>query len=243
MTAFRSELAKVTTARGLVVGALVATSALPVVTLLVVVTGGIGADDTLTSAAATGTVAGLLGFGAWGAFVGSGEYALHTLPLSLTLVPRRRTLYAAKAGAVAGIVAGTAAVAVLTSFLLVLAVKPPGQHELGHPLALLAYVLAAVAVAVSGVAVGVLTRSPTAAVTAVAAAVLLPKAAAGLLGELQPWVVGASPGTVVTQAVGGAQLAAVQVFPLGTGLAILAMLLVAVGVTTAAAGAFARRDG
>jgi len=243
MTAFRSEVAKVATVPGLVVGAVVATAALPVITLLVVVTGGIGADDTLTSAAATGAVAGLLGFGAWGSLVASGEYALHTVPLSLTLVPRREVLYAAKATAVATIAAGGAAVAALASFLVVLAVKPPGEHELGHPLALLAYVLAAVAVAVGGVAIGILTRSPTAAVTTVAAAVLLPKAAAGLLGELQPWVVGASPGTVVTQAVGGAQLAEVQVFPLGTAVAIMAMLLVAGGATAIAAVAFARRDG
>jgi hypothetical protein len=96
---------------------------------------------------------------------------------------------------------------------------------------------------VVGAALGLLVRTSTASIAIVAAAVLLPKAAAGLLGGLQPWVVGASPGTVITQAVGGAQLGSDQTYPGGTFLAVVTMLLVAGAVAVGSGYAFNRRDG
>ena len=72
---------------------------------------------------------------------------------------------------------------------------------------------------------------------------LLPKAAAGLLGGLEPWVVGASPGTVVTQVVGGAQLANDQTYPPGDLAAVLTMLAVAAAAALVGAVALNRRDG
>jgi hypothetical protein len=78
---------------------------------------------------------------------------------------------------------------------------------------------------------------------AVVALVLLPQAAAGLLGGLQPWVVGASPGTVITQVVGSSQLAADQTYPAGTAAAVVTLLIVAAAIAAGGACAMLRRDG
>lgn len=240
--AFLAELLKIRTLPGLRVGAGAAVVALPLFSLLVVTTGGLGGADTLTSGAATGTLVGLLGFGAWAASVAAGEYAQHTISVSLATVPRRGVLYGAKIAAAAAVVGAGALVAALASYVLVAAVSPPG-HDRGDVLALAGVALAAVAVAAVGVAVGFLVRSSTAAIAVIAALVLLPKTAAGLLGDLQPYVVGASPGTVVTQLVQGAQLGSDQTFPGGTAAAVLTMLAFAAAVVALGGVVLARRDG
>ena len=53
-SAFHSELVKILTVRGLRVGAALALLAIPLTSLLVTSTGGLGEADTLTSGAATG---------------------------------------------------------------------------------------------------------------------------------------------------------------------------------------------
>jgi hypothetical protein len=75
----------------------------------------------------------------------------------------------------------------------------------------------------------------------VVAAVLLPDAAGGLLGRVQPWVVGTSPGTVISQIVGGAELPTSQIYPAGAWAA--TMVLVAAAVVGTGAIALVRRDG
>jgi hypothetical protein len=241
--AIRAELLKVATVRGLWFGALLATIAVPVTSLVVAATGKLGDGDTITSGAATGSVIGLLAFGAWAGTFAAGEYALQTIVVSMAAVPRRATFYVAKLVAAGAIAAAGAVVAAVSAWLVVLAVTPSGDHDLGNPARLLGLVVAVAAVAVTGAAAGMLTRSPTAAITLIVLAVLLPKAAGGLLGGLEAWVIGASPGTVVTQVVGGAQLADSQTYPGGTAAAVLTMLLVAASVAVAGAVAFARRDG
>lgn len=241
--AWHAELAKIRTVDGLRVGAALAILALPLASLLVVSTGGLGAADTITSGAATGTVLGLLAFGAWGASVAASEYVHETVSVSLSTVPRRELLYGAKIAAVAAVAGAGGLVSAAVSWLITRSAVPGGDHALGNPASLLGVVLAVVAVAVVGAALGFLTRSSTASISIVAAAVLLPKAAAGLLGGLQPWVVGASPGTVVTQWVQGGQLASEQTYPGGTALAVLSMLAVAALVALGGWWSFSRRDG
>jgi hypothetical protein len=241
--ALHAELLKVATVRALWLAALLGTAVIPMISLAVTATGGLGDADTLTSGAAKGTVIGLLAFGAWGAVVGAGEYVHATMPVSLMSVPRRTVLLVAKLAAVALIASACAAVSATSALLVVRAATPAGEHSWGNPLGLLGVVAAVAAVTVVGLAVGVLTRSSTAAIAVLAAAVLLPQAAAGLLGSLQPWVVGASPGAVVTQVVGGAQLSADQEFPAGTAAAVAAMLGVAALVSGAAGVVLGRRDG
>lgn len=239
--AVHAELLKVRTLVGQSTGVLVAVLALPLTSLLVVTAGGLGSHDTITSGAATGTLVGLLGFGAWAAASTGSEYVHGTLLASLSAVPDRRRLYAAKVVAAVAIAGIGALVSAVAAVVVVRAASPIGHH-LGEPASLLGVVLAAVGVAAVGVAVGVLARSTTSAVAVVTAALLLPKSAAGLLGSLQPWVVGASPSTVVTQYVHGGQLAPDQTFPGGTALATLTMLGVAAVVVLAAGATFVRRD-
>lgn len=241
--AWRGELLKVVTVRAQLLSLVLATAAIPVTSLLVAASGGLGSDDTVTSGAATGSVVGLLAFGSWGAVLAASEYSRQTLVVSLATVPRRTVLCLAKMAAAAAGAAVAALVSVATSFAVVWAVSPRGAHRLGDPARLLSVVLVAVAVAVIGVGAGILTRSTTAAVAVVFAVVLLPQAAAGLLGSLQPWIVGASPGPVITQAVASAQLSADQTYPPGTVAAGLTLLAVAAAVGTGAGVALVRRDG
>jgi len=240
--AVRAELLKIATVRGQVIGAALATLALPMVSLLVATTGGVGPNDTVTSGAATGSIAGLLAFGVWAATVSAGEYAQQTIVVSLTTVPRRSVFYGAKLAAIGAVAAVGALVSVITAWLMVWAALPRGVHVLGDPAALIGVVAAIIAVAVLGVAVGLITKSPAAAASIVVVAVLFPKAAGGLLGGLERWVVGASPGTVITQMVGGAQLPKDQVFPGGAGTAVLTMLLIAAAVAVVGAVTVLRRD-
>jgi ABC-2 type transport system permease protein len=237
-----AELLKVATVRALWLGAVLASLALPLTSLVVAAADGLGSDDTITSGAATGSIVGLLAFGAWAATLAAGEYSLQTIVVSLAAVPHRARLYLAKlaAAAVIGAVGGLASAT--AAWLVVFAVTPGGDHDLGHPAAMAGVVLAGVAVAVTATAVGVLTRSPTASITVIVLAILAPKAAGGLLGGLEPWVIGASPGTVITQMVGGAQLADSQTYPAGTVAAALTMVGVAAVVALAGALVFARRD-
>ena len=241
--AVRAEVLKVTTVRGLVVGAALAALAIPLTSLVVAATDGLGVDDTVTSGAATGSVVGLLAFGAWAATLTAGEYALQTMVVSMAAVPDRLRLYVAKLTATAAIAALGALLSAFVAWLIVLAVTPEDDLGLGNPGALLGLVLAVVAVGVMAAATGILTRSPTAAITIVVLAVLLPKAAGGLLGGLEPWVVGASPGTVVTQIVEGGQLSDSEAFPGGTLAGALTMVGVAAAVAVAGGVVFARRDG
>jgi len=241
--AWHAELLKIATVRGLWIGAIFATAAMPLTSLLVAATGRLDAADTLTTGAATGSVVGLLAYGVWGAAFAAGEYARGTIVVSLATVPRRGVLYAAKIGAVAAVAGVGALVCATTALLGVLAVTPPGQHSLGDPAVLVSVVLVVVSVTAVGAAVGIITRSPSASVAIVAAAVLLPNVAGGLLGRFQPWVVGASPGTVITQIVGGAQLATNQTYPAGPWAAAATMVLVAAAVAAAGAIALIRRDG
>jgi ABC-2 type transport system permease protein len=242
-SAWHAELLKIRTVRGLWLSALLAGATIPLISLAVAATGGLSHTDTLTSGAASGTVIGLLAFGTWGAVLAAGEYEHGTMPVSLTAVPRRGVFLSAKLGA-AGVVASVGALlSSLAALLVVRAVTPRGEHHWGNPLALLGVVAAVVSVTVVGTAAGILTRSSTAAIAILAAAVLLPQAAAGLLGSLQPWIVGASPGTVVTQVVGGAQLATDQTFPAGTPAAVAVMLAVAAVAAAVAGAVLSRRDG
>ena len=241
--AWRAELVKIATVRELWLCAVLAAVAIPVTSLLVVSTGGLGLGDTVTSGAATGSLIGLLAYGAWGATFAAGEYAQRTMIVSLATVPRRAVLYTAKLAATATAAGLGAVVAVVVALLTVLAVTPRGDHALGNPVALVGVVLAVVTVAVCGAAVGMLTRSPSGSIAIVVLALLLPKAAGGLLGGLQRWVVGASPGTVITQIVGNAQLPAEQAYPHGAGAAAIAMVLAAAAVGVAGFVSFLRRDG
>ena len=241
--AWRGELLKIASVRGQWVSLALAAVAIPLTSLLVAASGGLSSSDTVTSGAATGSVIGLLAFGSWGAAVAAGEYSRQTMVVSLATVPRRTLFYGAKLAAAAATAAVGAVVSTVVAFAVVWAVTPHGAHRLGDPATLVSVVVAVVAVTAIGVAAGILTRSPAASIAAVFAAVLLPQAAGGLLGGLQPWIVGASPGVVITQVVGNSQLATDQTYPAGTAAAVATLLAVTVVVAGSGGYALLRRDG
>jgi ABC-2 type transport system permease protein len=241
--AWRAELLKITTVKGQWIGAVLATLAMPLVSLLVVSTGSLGAGDTKTAGAATGAIAGLLAFGAWGAVFSASEYANGTIVVSLATVPRRGVLYSAKLAVVATVSAAGAIVSSLIALLGVVALSPPGHHPLGHPVALLGVVLVTTTVAVAGAAVGMITRSTGGSLVVVIAALLLPAAAAGLLGRAQRFIVGASPGAIADRFTESSQLAASQLFPAGIFAAAGAMIAVTVAVAAVGGITLIRRDG
>lgn len=241
--AWRGELQKIATVRGQWVSLALAAIAIPLTSLLVASSGQLGAHDSVTSGAATGSVIGLLAFGSWAAVVTASEYSCQTMLVSLTTVPRRTLLYGAKLAATGAAAAAGSLVSVLLAFLAVLAVTSRSDHHVGNPAALLGVVLAVVAVTAIGVAAGMLTRSTTASIIAVFVVVLLPQTAAGLLGGAQPWVVGASPGVVITQIVGNSQLASSQTYPPGAAAAALTLLAVSVVIAWIGGWALLRRDG
>jgi ABC-2 type transport system permease protein len=243
MAVWRAEVLKIATVRGQWISVLLATMAIPVVSFLVVSTGGLASGDTSTRGAATGALAGLLAFGVWSATIASGEYAQGTMVTSLTAVPRRSVLYTAKVTAIAAVAGVGALLSATIALLVVLGVRAPGSYGLGDPASLASVALAVIAVVVAGVSVGLITRSPSASIAIVVVALLLPKAAGGLLGGLQPWIVGASPDTVVAEIIGGAHLPASQTFPAGAWAAALSMWGVALAVAAGGALVFFGRDG
>ena len=231
------------TVRGQWISAILATLAIPLASFLVVSTGGLSPGESSTSGAATGSMAGLLAFGVWSETIASGEYANGTMVLSLATVPRRLVLVGAKLMAIATTAGAGALVSALAALLIVLGVRTPGVHGIGNPASLISIVVAVVAVAVLGASIGLITRSPSGSIVIVALALLLPRAASGLLGGLEPWVVGASPSTVITQIVGGVQLPASQTYPAGTWAAVLTMAAAAAVVAGGSTLVFVRRDG
>lgn len=241
--ALRGELLKIATVRGQWVSLALAVVAIPLTSLLVAASGQLGAGDTVTSGAATGSVIGLLAFGSWAAVVAASEYSCQTMLVSLTTVPRRTVLYGSKLAATASAAAAGSLLSAVLGFVVVLAVTTRRAHHVGDPAALLTIVLAVVAVTAIGVAAGLLTRSPAASIAIVFAVVLLPQTAAGLLGGLQPWVVGAAPGVVITQVVGNSQLAVDQTFPPGAAAAAATLLAVAAAIAFAGGWSLLRRDG
>jgi ABC-2 type transport system permease protein len=243
MSAWRAELLKTTTVRGQWIGAILASLAMPLTSLLVTATGRLGAGNTVSNGAATGSVIGLLAFGTWGAVLAASEYSSGTIVVSLTTVPRRQVLYTAKLAGAATVAGAGGIISATIALLGVLAVIPPGHHPLGNPARLVSVVLVMITVTVVGAAIGMITRSPSAAIAIVVAAVLLPDAAGGLLGRVQPWVVGASPGALITQIVGGSQLAESQTYPAGAWAAAATLLLVTVVVAGVGAISLICRDG
>lgn len=241
-SAWRGELLKIATVRGQWLSLALAVVAIPLTSLLVAASGQLGAHDSVTSGAATGSVIGLLAFGSWGAVVAASEYSCETMLVSLTIVPRRTRLYGAKLAATTAAAAAGGLVSAVVALAAVLAVTPRHAHHVGNPAALLGIAIAVVAVTAVGVAAGVLSRSPTASIAAVFVVVLLPQTAGGLLGGLQPWVVGASPGVVITEIVGNSRLATSQTYPPGAAAAALTLLAVSSVAAFVGGWAFLRRD-
>ena len=168
---------------------------LPAVGIFVGLTGSLQPDDTVVGGALTGGTPAQLAAGVLGVLAVTGEYGSGTIRGTLTAVPRRALVLAAKTLVLLGVTVPAAAaggaVAVLAGHALIDG-HPPGRAA---P-AVLGTALAVGAVALLGLALGTLLRHGTAAVAAVLAVVLLPALLAPLFGDLERWVAGAGPAAV-----------------------------------------------
>lgn len=155
-------------------------------------------DDTVLGGSLTGSVIMLMVAGVVGALTVCGEYASGTIGSTLAAVPSRIRVFTAKATLVSGLLSAIALLSCVAAYQVGHALLPEDQYPAGEPMpALLGIAALFGMVGVFGLAVGTLLRHAAGAVALVVGVMLLPSLFGPLLGDLQPWVVGATPTTVL----------------------------------------------
>jgi ABC-2 type transport system permease protein len=239
--ALAAEWIKATSVRSTVVAVVATGAVLPVLAVVVVLTGSLQPDDTVTGASLTGGAVAMIAAGVAGALVVSGEYSGGTMRATLAARPDRATVLAAKvvvAGALTVVSAGTGAVAAIVAGHAVLS----GHASGGTLPAVVGVAVAVGAVGVLGVAFGTVLRHTAGAVLAVVAVALLPQLLAPLAGDWRGWIAGAGPVAVLQKLAQSSDavpslagtLSAPASLALLTGNALVALLL--------AGASFRRRD-
>ncbi|WJV50760.1 ABC transporter permease subunit [Streptomyces flavofungini] len=158
------------------------------------VSGSLQPDDTVLGGSLTLSVVSLMIAGVAGALTVCGEYASGTVTSTLTAVPRRGRVLAAKAVLLTVLLYGIALVSCTVAYLLGGAILDDGKYARGEPLPALFGIAALFAVVgVLGLAIGALLRHSVGAVTTVVALLLLPSLFGPLFGDARRWIAGASP--------------------------------------------------
>lgn len=156
--------------------------------------GSLQPDDTVLGGSLTLSVVSLMVAGAVGALTVCGEYASGTIAATLTAVPRRGRVLAAKAVLLVCLLYGTGLVSCTAAYLVGGAVLEDGKYAQGDPLPALFGIAGLFAlVGLLGLAVGILLKHSAGAVVTVVGVLLLPSLFGPLLGDLQRWVAGATP--------------------------------------------------
>lgn len=155
-------------------------------------------DDTVLGGSLTGAVLGQFAAAVFGVLAISGEYGSGMHRTTFTAMPRRGVVLAAK-GLVVFVFTAVSAFAASCLGLWTGAALLSGKgYADGEPFpALFGVALCMAVTALLGLAVGTLLRHPAGAVTAVIAFLMLPGLLAPLFGDLQGWIGGASPQTVL----------------------------------------------
>ncbi|MFF2534739.1 ABC transporter permease [Streptomyces cyaneofuscatus] len=168
-----------------------ATAVLPLLgAVFVAATGSLQPDDTVLGGSLTLSVVAQMLAAVVGALVVSGEYSSGTIRTTFAAVPRRSTVFAAKATLVAAVMYVLALLSCSAAYLVGDAMLPEGRYAQGDPLPALFGIAASFAVAaVLGLAVGTLVRHSAGAVTTVIGVLLLPS----LFGNAERWIAGLSP--------------------------------------------------
>ncbi|GAA1945691.1 ABC transporter permease subunit [Streptomyces durmitorensis] len=156
--------------------------------------GSLQPDDTVLGGSLTLGVISLMVAGAVGALTVCGEYASGTITATLTAVPRRGRVLAAKAALLACLLYVTGLVCCTAAYLVGGAVLEDGKYARGEPLPALFGIAGLFAlVGLVGLAVGTLLKHSAGAVVTVVGVLMLPSLFGPLLGDLQRWVAGATP--------------------------------------------------
>ncbi|RKN45087.1 ABC transporter permease [Streptomyces hoynatensis] len=208
----------------------------------VAATGSLQPEDTVLGGALTLAVPALALAAVTGVLVISGEYGSGTIATTLTAVPRRGTVLAAKVALVAGVLFLAALASATCAYLVGDAMLAEDRPQ-GEPWPALLGVAALFPVAgLLGLAVGTLLRHAAGALTTVVALLLLPSMLGPLFGPAERWVAGASPTAALEKLTQSADADAQAVGSLGAwpSLALVAgYTLLALG---GAATALRRRD-
>ncbi|MEV0764261.1 ABC transporter permease [Nocardia sp. NPDC050435] len=216
----------------------------PLTAVIVGLTGSMEAGDTVLGGSLTGAPMALTVIAAWGALVVTTEFGSGTIRPVLAATPQRGALLRAKAVVVAGVAALVSSVSITTAWLIGGVAIDSAKYAAGEPFpGLIGIYCCFPAVALLGLAVGVVLRSSVGAVAAVTAHLVLPQlTAAQVLGDLHKWVTVIAPSTVVAKLAQSADAAPELVGTLG-GWPRLALVLAGVlGALVAAQRVLDRAD-
>ncbi|MGW6456612.1 ABC transporter permease subunit [Streptomyces sp. NPDC055078] len=161
--------------------------------VFVALSGSLRPDDTVLGGSLTLGVLSLMVAGVVGALTVCGEYSSGTVTTTLAAVPRRARVLTAKAALLAVLLFTLSLISCTAAYLLGDAILSD-RYDQGAPMpALLGIAALFAVVGALGLAIGTLLRHSAGAVVAVVALLLLPSLFGPLLGDLQPWVSGATP--------------------------------------------------
>ncbi|MBL1076456.1 ABC transporter permease [Nocardia sp. 2] len=197
----RSELIKIRSARTLRLLPVLALIIPPLLAAVVGSTGSLEPEDTVLGAALTGTSMALAVVGAWSALIVTTEFGSGTIRPVLAASPRRDLVLAAKALVVVLVSIPLGLVATTAAYLVGRAVIESPEYAAGQVFpGILGIVCCFPAVALSGVAFGVLLRNSAGAVAVVGGYLIVPQiSAAQAFGDLHKWLTVGAPSAVVAK--------------------------------------------
>ncbi|APE35421.1 hypothetical protein BOX37_17350 [Nocardia mangyaensis] len=197
----RSEIIKIRSARSLTLLPIVAVILGPVAAVFVGLTGSLEADDTVLGGALTAVPLSLAVVAAWGAMVISTEFTSGTIRPVLAATPQRGMVLAAKAIVVTHVATVIGLITTTSAYLVGSATIDAGRYAPGTALPGMFGIYACFpAVALLGLATGVMLRSSVGAVAVVGTHILLPQlSSAQAFGDLHKVVTLFAPSAVVAK--------------------------------------------
>lgn len=221
----------------------VATAVVPVAgAVFVAATGSLQDDDTVIGGSLTLSVVAQMLAAVVGVLTITGEYGSGTVRTTFAAIPGRRTVIAAKAALVGGLMYLIALVSCSLAVLLGGVLLPAG-HPAGEAFPALFGIAGSFAVAgLLGLAVGTLVRHSAGAVTTVIGLLLLPSLFGPLFGDAQRWIAGLSPTAALEKLTQTSDATADTVGSLGPWPSLWLVTGCTAALLLLAAGALRRRD-
>ncbi|WP_194814814.1 ABC transporter permease [Nocardia sp. XZ_19_385] len=240
----QSELVKARSARSLWFLPLLAVIIGPASALLVGISDSLESNDTVLGGALTALTLPVAVIGAWGALIMTTEYSSGTIRPVLSATPQRDTVFAAKVITTAAISTIAGLLSTTLAYLVGLATIDASKYAAGQPFpGLLGIYLVFPAVALFGLAIGLMLRSSAGAVAAVSAHVVLPEAAsATAFGELHKLMTLVAPTAVVGKLSQSADAADHLIGSLGGWPRLALVILLTLGVLFGGRRALIRKD-
>ncbi|MFI6869409.1 ABC transporter permease [Nocardia sp. NPDC050406] len=240
----RSEVIKIRSARALWLLPVLALLIGPVTALIVGLSDSLESADTVLGGAFTAMTLPIALIGAWGALVMTTEYSSGTIRSVLAATPQRDAVFAAKVLTVAAVSTTLGVAATASTYLVGVLAIDGSKYAAGQPLpGLLGIVCVFPAVALFGLALGMLIRSSAGAVAAASAHVVLPEAAsATAFGELHKLATIQAPSAVVGKLSQSADAAPELIGSLGGWPRLAIVVAVTFGVSVLARRSLNRKD-